>query len=155
MQESAAILQKTDEVVRVVGGTLATTGASAATTVVPQVTNEAKSFAAAAPIVVQETAAVAQAVIHINPIDAVATFSDSLAAFARDCAGIGTAKVDAPSSHRAWAITGAVLATDAILIGQWYARRSRNRQESEEEHKSPAAPAKREQPMLAELPLVK
>ncbi|HEX5243293.1 MAG TPA: hypothetical protein VFW23_08510, partial [Tepidisphaeraceae bacterium] len=118
MQESAAILHTADEVVRVVGGTLATTGASAATTTVavPQVVNEAKSFAAAAPIVMQETAALAQAVVHVNPIDAVATFSDALAAFARDCAGIGTAKVDAPDPRRAWAITGAVLAADAILI---------------------------------------
>lgn len=155
MQGSAAILHTADEVVRVVGGTLATTGASAATTIVPQVAHEAGSLAAAAPIVMQETAAVAQAVIHVNPIDAVATFSDSLAAFARDCAGIGTANVDAHRSHRAWAITGAVLAADAILIGQWYARRSRNQQESEEEQKTPAIPAKRPQPMLADLPLVK
>ena len=155
MQESAAILHTADEVVRVVGGTLATTGASAATTIVPQVTHEVKSFAAAAPIVIQETAAVAQAVIHVNPIDAVATFSDALAAFARDCAGIGTAKVDAPTPHRAWAITGAVLAADVILIGQWYARRSRNQQESEEEQKMSATPEKRMQPMLADLPLVK
>ncbi len=155
MQESAAMLHTADEVVRVVGGTLATTGASAATTVVPQVTHEVKSFAAAAPIVMQETAAVAQAVVHVNPIDAVATFSDALAAFARDCAGIGTTKVDAPDPRRAWAITGAVLAADAILIGQWYARRSRNQQESEEAQKTSEAPAKRAQPMLADLPLVK
>lgn len=155
MQESAAMLHTADEVVRVVGGTLATTGASAATTIVPQVTHEVKSFAAAAPIVMQETAAVAQAVVHVNPIDAVATFSDALAAFARDCAGIGTAKVDAPDPRRAWAITGAVLAADAILIGQWYARRSRNQHETEEERKTTATPAKRAQPMLADLPLVK
>lgn len=155
VQESAAILQQADVVVRVVGGTLATTGASAATTIVPQMTDQTQSFATAAPIVVQETAALAQAVVHVNPIDAVATFSDALAAFARDCAGIGTAKVDAPGSHRAWAITGAVLAADAILIGQWYARRSRNQQESDEEQKTPATSAKRVQPMLAELPLVK
>ena len=155
IQESAAILHTADEVVRVVGGTLATTGASAATTVVPQVAHEVKSFAAAAPIVMQETAAVAQAVVHVNPIDAVATFSDALAAFARDCAGIGMAKVDAPDPRRAWAITGAVLAADAILIGQWYARRSRNQDETEEERKTTATPAKRAQPMLADLPLVK
>ena len=155
MLESAAILHTADEVVRVVGGTLATTGASAATTIVPQVANGAKSFAAAAPIVMQETAAVAQPVVHVNPIDAVATFSDALAAFARDCAGIGTAKVNAPDPRRAWAITGAVLAADAILIGQWYARRSRNQQESEEEQKTSEAPAKRAQPMIADLPLVK
>lgn len=155
LQESAAILHTTDEVVRVVGGTLATTGASAATTIVPQVAHEARSLATAAPIVVQETAAVAQAVIHVNPIDAVATFSDSLAAFARDCAGIGTAKVDGPDPRRAWAITSAVVAADAILIAQWYARRSRDQQETEEEQKTTEAPAKRAQPMLADLPLVK
>lgn len=77
--------------------------------------------------VVSQSVAVANAAVaapvaellHLTPATA---FADALAAFTDESASIPT--IRRPSVSRAWAITAAVVAIDAALVGYWYSRRS-------------------------------
>jgi hypothetical protein len=160
----------------VVGGTPTTTGVGTATTsnVSPPVMVTAAgqvSLAHVPTVIVQQTAAVARAMLHVSPIDAVAAFSDALAAFANDSTALemqpanGIDAADQARSHRAWAITASVLVVDAILLARWQAHRSRKDNKGSATTPNdaltgaaPRRPARSPfcegRPMIADLPLV-
>jgi hypothetical protein len=78
-------------------------------------------------------AALTASALTLSPIDAASVFGDALALFAHESTqALLPAEIAATVEHklarpRAWAITLAVLATDAVLLGRWMARRSRPR----------------------------
>jgi hypothetical protein len=66
--------------------------------------------------------------------DPVATFSDSLADFARESASVGPLETT-PSSHRALIVTAAVIAVDTLLAAHWYNERRKTKKQEEERMK--------------------
>jgi hypothetical protein len=153
-----SLLPDANLVVRVVGGTPATTGAGAATTTLPWATAAhatGQVISAVVPQAAAKTVVAAEAMLHVNAIDAAGLFSDALAAFANDFATIDAPTVP-QTTHRAWAITAAVLAADAILLGHWSAKRSKLTKQASgtELEDRPTTPFRQGQPMIADLCLV-
>jgi hypothetical protein len=88
------------------------------------------SHLAAAPDVPSVADAAARAILALHQPDAGTLFADAIAAFVHDSAALGTlaAITMAPTTGmhtRAWAASAAVIAADAVLLGQWYAARRR------------------------------
>ena len=61
-------------------------------------------------------------------LDPAAVFPDTIAAFVNEWASIPSA-VSQPSAAGAWAVTAAVLGLDAVLLGAWYRRSRRAKQQ--------------------------
>lgn len=70
----------------------------------------------------------AQVAYNFLRLDPAAVFPDTIAAFVNEWASIPSA-VSQPSAAGAWAVTAAVLGLDAVLLGAWYRRTRRNKQE--------------------------
>ncbi len=69
-------------------------------------------------------------------LQAATAFADAMSTFVHDSTTLATTVLPLTGRSGAWAITGAVVALDAVLIGSWYA----NRKDSRQSTKCPASP---------------
>ncbi len=83
---------------------------------------------------VESPAVAANVVTNFIHVNALTAFADATAAFIDECATIPNAPASAaPHRTRAWLITAAVLAVDALLVAHWFATRPKKEDEDEEQ----------------------
>ena len=81
--------------------------------------------ALAPPVANTVAGTIAPEIFSIMHIDAAATFGDALSSFADESAAMPTLRAAAEHSNaRAWALTGLVLAADAVIIARYRKQRA-------------------------------
>ncbi len=64
---------------------------------------------------------------QLRPLNALAAFTDAIAAFAHESAAFGGTFASGPHHRLAWGVTFSVLAADVILIANWWGTRKQKR----------------------------
>ena len=84
----------------------------------------AETRVVATDLAIPAAAAVSSELFSVTHIDAAATFADAMSNFAEECASIPALPVAAEHSNaRAWALTGLIVAADAVILKRFQNKR--------------------------------